>query len=107
MAAEKVNFTIRRAKPDDYKAIYQIYSGPRVVWGTTQLPFPSAELFRKCLTEPPEGTFTLVVCAKDEVVGQLALHTFPSHPRRRHVGQIGMSVRDDWQGKGAGNDRTC
>jgi putative acetyltransferase len=30
------------------------------------------------------------------------LHTFPNRPRRRHVGQIGTAVRDDWQGKGVG-----
>jgi len=36
------------------------------------------------------------------VVGQLALQTFPNRPRRRHVGQIGMAVRDDWQGKRVG-----
>jgi L-phenylalanine/L-methionine N-acetyltransferase len=30
------------------------------------------------------------------------LHTLPNNPRRRHVGQIGMAVRDDWQGKGVG-----
>ncbi|MEK7786498.1 MAG: GNAT family N-acetyltransferase, partial [Chloroflexota bacterium] len=39
---------------------------------------------------------------ENEVIGQLGLHTFPNAPRRRHVGQIGMAVRDDWQGKGAG-----
>ena len=102
MASEKMTFTIRRAEPDDYKPIYQIYAGPQAVWGTMQLPFPSAELWRKRLAEPPEGMFNLVVCAEDEIVGQLGLHTFPSRPRRRHVGQIGMAVRDDWQGKGAG-----
>jgi putative acetyltransferase len=32
----------------------------------------------------------------------LDVHTFPLRPRRRHVGQIGMAVRDDWQGKGVG-----
>jgi putative acetyltransferase len=37
-----------------------------------------------------------------EVVGQIGLHTFPNRPRRRHVGEIGMMVRDDWQGKGIG-----
>jgi putative acetyltransferase len=37
-----------------------------------------------------------------EVVGQLGLHTFPNNPRRRHVGQIGMAVRDEWHGRGAG-----
>jgi putative acetyltransferase len=96
MAAEKIIFTIRRAEPDDYKSIYQIYAGPQVVWGTLQLPFPSAELWRKRLAEPPEGTFNLVVCAEDEIVGQLGLHTFPNHPRRRHAGEFGMAVRDDW-----------
>ena len=37
----------------------------------------------------------------EEVVGQLGLETF-TRPRRRHVGEIGMAVRDDWQGKGVG-----
>jgi putative acetyltransferase len=68
-----------------------------------QLPFSSAELWRKRLAEPPEGLFSLVACVEDgEVVGNLGLHTFPNRPRRRHVGQIGMAVRDDWQGEGVG-----
>jgi putative acetyltransferase len=60
-------------------------------------------MWRKRLAEPPEGFISLVACAEnDEVVGQLGLHTFPQRPRRHHVGQIGMAVRDDWQGKGVG-----
>lgn len=106
MTSEKnskpINFTVRRAEPEDFEAVRQIFARPRAVWGTLQLPFPSAELWRKRLAEPPEGTFNLVACAGDQVVGQLGLHTFPLNPRRRHVGQIGMAVRDDWQGKGAG-----
>ena len=102
MPDEKINFTVRRAEPDDYKSIYQVWAGPKAIWGTLQLPFPSAELWRKRLAEPPEGTFNLLACGEDEIVGQLGLHTFPNHPRRRHVGQIGMAVRDDWHGKGAG-----
>lgn len=95
--------TIRRVEPSDYEALYQIFTGPRVVWGTLQLPFPSAEVWRKRLSEPPEGLYGLVACTeKNEVVGHLGLHTFPNHPRRRHAGQIGMAVRDDWQGKGVG-----
>ena len=103
MSAEKINFTIRRAEPDDYKSMHQVWAGPKAVWGTLQLPFPSAELWRKRLAEPPEGTFNLVACAENEIIGQLGLYTFPNHPRRRHAGQIGMAVRDDWQGKGAGS----
>jgi putative acetyltransferase len=94
---------VRRAEPSDYEAVRQVYGGPRAVWGTLQLPFPSAEVWRKRLAEPPEGMYSLVACVEGEVVGHLGLHTFPNHPRRRHAGQVGMAVRDDWQGKGVGS----
>ena len=99
---QHVKFTIRRAEPADYEAVYKIFSGSRAVSGTLQLPFPSAEIWRKRMAEPSEGLFSLLACAENEVIGQLGLHTFPSNFRRRHVGQIGMAVRDDWQGRGAG-----
>ncbi|NUM43824.1 MAG: GNAT family N-acetyltransferase [Anaerolineales bacterium] len=98
----ELKISIRRAKLGDYEAVHQIYSGPKAIWGTLQLPYASSEIWRKRLAEPPEGTFGLVACAENEVIGQLSLHTFPNRPRRRHVGQIGMAVRDDWQGKGVG-----
>ncbi len=94
---------VRRTEPGDYEAVRQIFAGPKVIWGTLQLPFPSAEQWRKRLAEPPEGLFSLVACVEAEVVGQLGLHTSPNRPRRRHVGQIGMAVRDDWQGQGVGS----
>lgn len=97
-----MTITIRHIEPGDYEAVHKIYSSPRAVWGTLQVPFPSIEMWRKRLAEPPEGFFSLVACADGEVVGQIGLHSFPNHPRRRHVGQIGMAVRDDWQGKGIG-----
>jgi L-phenylalanine/L-methionine N-acetyltransferase len=96
-------FTIRRAEASDAEALQRVYSMPNVIRGTLQLPFPSVETWRKRLGEPPDGTFNLVIGVGDEIVGNLGLHTFPHHPRRRHVGQIGMAVRDDWQGKGAGS----
>jgi len=98
-----IPITIRHTEPSDYEAVQRILSGPKVVRGTLQLPFPSAEKWRKRLVEPPEGLFSLVACVEnDEVVGQLGLQSFPGRPRRRHAGQIGMAVRDDWQGKGVG-----
>ena len=97
-----MTFTIRRTKPSDYEAIQQIYAGPKAVWGTLQVPFPSLEQWRKRLADPPEGLVSLLACVESEVVGQLSLQTFPNRPRRRHVGQIAMAVRDDWQRKGAG-----
>jgi putative acetyltransferase len=97
-----MNPIIRRVEPTDYAAVHQIFSGPQVVWGTLQLPFPSIEAWRKRLAEPPEGLFGLVACIETDVVGHLNIHTAPNHPRRRHAGQIGMAVRDDVQGQGIG-----
>ncbi len=95
--------TVRSIEASDYEAVQQILAGPRVVWGTSQLPYPSKDMWRKRLAEPPEGLIRLVACVENqEVVGQLGLHTFPNRPRRRHAGKIGMAVRDDWQGKGVG-----
>lgn len=97
-----MNLIIRRTEPSDYEAIVKIFSGPKVIWGTLQIPYPSVEQWRKRIAEPPEGFYSLVACVDGEVVGQIGLQTFPNRPRRRHVGEIGMMVRDDWQGKGIG-----
>jgi putative acetyltransferase len=59
-------------------------------------------MWRKRLAEPSEGTFRLVASLEQDLVGLLDVHTFPNRPRRRHVGQIGMSVRDEFQRKGVG-----
>jgi putative acetyltransferase len=97
-----VKIQVRHAEPGDYEAIHRIYTQPKVVWGTLQLPFTSAERRRERLAQPQEGTFTLVACVEGEVVGHLNLRTFPHSPRRKHAGSIGMGVHDDWQGKGVG-----
>lgn len=95
--------SIRHAEPSDYEAVHKIFTGPKAIRGTLQTPFPSMEKWRQRLATPSEGHFSLIACADEEVVGQLGLHTFPNRPRRRHVAQIGMAVRDDWQGNGVGS----
>lgn len=97
-----MNITIRRAEPTDYEALYKIFTGPKVIWGTLQLPYPSMEVWRKRLAEPEEGKHSLVAVVGDELAGHLGLSTYPSRPRRKHVGGIGMAVRDDFQGQGVG-----
>jgi L-phenylalanine/L-methionine N-acetyltransferase len=94
--------SIRHAEPADAEALLRIFSSPRVIEGTLQLPLPSAEMWRKRISEMPESLYSLVACANGEVVGELGLETYPTLWRRRHVGQIGMAVRDDWQGRGVG-----
>jgi putative acetyltransferase len=98
-----INYTIRRTEPSDAEAYQRIFSCPKVIRGTLQLPYPSVETWQKRLTEVPDGVYNLCACVENEVVGQLGLHTFPHRPRRRHVGQIGMAIHDDWQGKGVGS----
>ena len=97
-----VNVSVRHAEPDDAGAIHRILSSPRATAGTLQLPLQSVEKRREWLSEMPEGFHHLVACVEGEVVGSLGLRAFPTLWRRRHVGEIGMAVRDDWQGKGVG-----
>ena len=90
-----MEITVRHAEPDDTEAIHRILSGPRAIAGTLQLPLQSVEGVRKRFSETPEGLCHLVACVEGKVVGHLGLETHPNRWRRRHVGYIGMAVRDD------------
>jgi L-phenylalanine/L-methionine N-acetyltransferase len=94
--------TIRHAEVGDAEACHRIMTAPRGVAGTLRLPLQSVERTRKYLAEPPEGSYVLVAVTEDEVIGNLDLRTYLDNPRRRHVGGIGMAVRDDWHGRGVG-----
>jgi L-phenylalanine/L-methionine N-acetyltransferase len=97
-----MDITVRHSEPGDYREIHCIFSGPRAIADTLQMPFPRAETWRERLSEPQEGLYSLVACVEGEVVGSLGLETSPTRWRMRHVGSIGMAVRDDWQGRGIG-----
>ncbi len=92
---------IRRAEPDDCSAIYEMFTAPTVYAGTLQLPYPSREQWRKRIAEN-DGSYKLVAVSGEHVIGMLGLDTFPNKPRRRHVGVIGITVSDAWQGRGVG-----
>ena len=95
------HITVRHTEPSDYEAFHKIFLCSGVIRGTMQLPYPSLESWRKKLANPPSDFYSLVACVDGEVVGNLGLQT-TSRPRR-HVGSLGLAVRDDWQGKGVGS----
>lgn len=99
-----MDVTIRHAEPSDAEALHRLFAARSVVAGTLQLFFPGLSLWRERLQNLPEGLYQLVACDGDEVVGSLGLATHPNRPRIRHVGDIGMAVRDDRQGKGVATE---
>ena len=80
---------VRPAEPEDYKALHRIFSGPRAIAGTLQMPFPSAEMWRERLSEPPEGLYSLVACVEGEAVGRLGPGDSPQRRRMSRGGGCG------------------
>ena len=97
-----MNIQVRAAEVRDAEALTRVYSAPRAIWGTFQLPYASVEARRKRIAELPAGNYVLVAEIDGDVVGSIGLFTNRDNPRRSHVASIGMGVRDDWQGKGVG-----
>jgi putative acetyltransferase len=102
MGASGHPIVVRRAELSDAEAIHSTFAGPKVIAGTLQVPYPSVEMWRKRLTDLSPSDFLLVATIDGDLVGNLGLHEAGKSPRRRHVGSIGMCVRDDSQGRGVG-----
>src|SRR5215510_7735756 len=96
-----MDITIRKSKPSDAEGIWKCYTAPLVVRNTLQLPYRNDDSVRVLLNKSGEGDHILVAVVDGEVIGVIGLHT-SSRPRVNHRGEIGMLVRDDWQGKGVG-----
>jgi putative acetyltransferase len=97
-----MELTVRHAEPDDFDAVREIYSLPRAIAGTLQVPFASAEIWRKRLAEPRAHFRELVAVTDGTPVGHLGLDA-SFRARRAHVATLGMAVRDDFQHRGVGS----
>jgi putative acetyltransferase len=95
------DLVIRPCRPEDYEAVHRVYSSPQAMAGTLGAPFSSAQEVREELARERDGSFPLVACVGEEVVGQLTLSVYTG-PRTRHSGHFGIAVRDHWRGKGVG-----
>lgn len=95
---------IRAAEPGDVEALHEIFNCPGVIANTLQLPWRSVEYRRERFGQlvSQREFHSLVAVIDGRVVGNLGLHIEAS-PRRRDVGWFGMSVHDDFQGRGVGS----
>lgn len=80
-----------------------MFTASTVYSGTLQLPYPSREYWRRRLSENTDSVYNLVAIIEGRIIGLAHVATF-SRPRRRHAGEIGISVHEDWQGKGVGKE---
>ncbi|HLH88234.1 MAG TPA: GNAT family N-acetyltransferase [Xanthobacteraceae bacterium] len=92
---------VRAREPGDWEALATLMQLPRVRWGTLRLPFASADETRKLMEKPPEGSVFIVAILDDRLVGAASMIRYKG--RRNHVGDIGMFVHDDFQGRGIGS----
>lgn len=95
-----VTIHVRAREPGDSEALTEILNCSSVYAGTLQLPYRSVASHRERMVEDPNAHH-LVAEIDGRVVGSLGLHT-QTPPRRRHVGEIGMTVHDGFQGQGVG-----
>jgi putative acetyltransferase len=89
----------------DAEALAALMSDEAVYAGVLQMPYPTADLWRKRL-EPQvtdDSSLHLVAVAGGRVIASAGIHLQSWTPRRRHAGGLGMTVAADWQGKGIGS----
>jgi putative acetyltransferase len=70
--------TIRRAEPEDYELVCEVFSDESAYSGTLQAPFPSKERWRKFMAEPSDGDYLLLAFVDGEVAGHAGLHPVPT-----------------------------
>lgn len=93
--------TIRAREPDDWEECAALMNLPNVRWGTLRLPFTRKDQWRKLMENPPEERTGIVAVLDGRIVGSGDI--FQHKGRRRHVGDIGISVHDDFQQRGIGS----
>lgn len=79
-----------------------LYNDPEVCRQVLQLPYQSADVWRKRLAASDERAVKLVALCDGKVVGNIGLEQY-SRIRQRHIGGIYMGVALDWQGRGVGS----
>jgi putative acetyltransferase len=100
-APAAAGLVIRAREPCDWREFAELLQLPKVRWGTLRLPFASKEQYRKWLESPPEGMTGIVAELDGRIVG--CADVTRDKGRRSHAGVIGISVHDDFHGRGIGS----
>jgi putative acetyltransferase len=93
--------TVRATEPSDVEAIHDILRCPHVASNTLQLPWRPLEYTRERFGKTGPDVYGFVALIDGRVVGNSGLLVV-QNPRRRDVADIGMSVHDEFQGRGVG-----
>lgn len=91
---------VRTLRPGDADAFHALQQGPSVMRGHVYTPYRSVEETRRWLDKLASPTLAIGAWVGEAMVGEAELH--PQKLRRAHVGQIAISVHENWQRRGIG-----
>jgi len=92
--------TIRAREPGDWQQISVLLELPKVRWGTLRLPFTRQDQWRRAMENPSDANTGIVAVLDGSLVGSADVTQHKG--RRGHAGEIGLSVHDDFHGRGIG-----
>lgn len=93
--------TLERFNDAHVPGVCALYNAQTVARQVLQMPYQSADIWRKRLDPDNERRVSLVALHDGTVVGQGSLEQF-SRIRRSHCGALGMGIAENWQGQGIG-----
>ncbi|MBV8680880.1 MAG: GNAT family N-acetyltransferase [Aquitalea sp.] len=97
-----MSFHIRRIEPGDAGDMARLQSAAAVVRHTSQQPYQTAADWQEKLQQLPAHCHWLVACsAEGDVMASAGLNIL-QQARCRHVADVFLVVRDEWQGRGVG-----
>ncbi|MBI3230156.1 MAG: GNAT family N-acetyltransferase [Burkholderiales bacterium] len=105
MSSAKLNqdqVKIRHVEPSDAAAMQRVMQGRAAYSGTMQMPFVSVQAWQERLAKYDANSAVLVAEFDGQIVGHAGLH-LETKIRRRHVAYLGISVADEFAGRGIGD----
>jgi putative acetyltransferase len=98
-----MTITVRAAEPSDYDAIRETMMQPKAQANTLQVPYTSKEKFAQRAKDLPPSDFILVAELDGKIVGNCGLIGYGRHVRRKHAVSFGITVHDEYAGRGVGS----